>query len=249
MPAAVPETPAAVAAGPVAMPVAVQPAAVSSPLEPTPVAAELPAAGLPAVDLLAHASASSSWPFAPVTASSPLPPAVQRTPVQPIAQVDAPPLSFDSNVPYQPFGMIPKVSAGATSRPERANTVSVWLIVILPLVMVGVAVLVVTQLGDYYTLFMQGALLFLFALLTIALGVRDRRELDQAGHPHPASPAWLLLTPLAYLVARTVAVRRTARGEGLPLLVWVLVVAGIAVAAFLVPGEWISAVVTTTGVI
>jgi tellurite resistance protein TehA-like permease len=156
------------------------------------------------------------------------------------AAVDA-----SNSVPYQPFGMIPKTTLGAVAPPDKAETVAVWFIAVMPLVMVGVAVLAVTQLPDYYTRFMQGGLLFIVALVSIALAVRDSRELRMAGHLSPASPAWILLTPLGYLIARSVRVHKETGHGSAPLWGWLVIVAAVTAAAVLLP-EWLSRIVTAT---
>ena len=151
------------------------------------------------------------------------------------------------SVPYQPFGMIPKTTSGAVVAPDKSETVAAWLIAVMPLIMVGVAVLIVTQLGDYYTRFMQGGLVFIFALVTIALAVRDNRELRAAGHLAPASPAWVLLTPLVYLSVRSSRVRKETGHGSAPLWVWLIVVAAVVAGCLLLP-EWLDKIVAVTSI-
>jgi len=154
--------------------------------------------------------------------------------------------STTSNQAYQPFGMVSRTKAGVASKPTVVNTLSAWIIAITPLLMAGVAVAVVTWLSEFYTLFMQGGLVAIFAVATIAFAIRDQRELRSAGHVRTASPAWLLLTPLAYLISRTVEVKRQSGYAGSVLLVWLLAVAAVVAGAFLFP-EWLERIAVATG--
>jgi hypothetical protein len=138
------------------------------------------------------------------------------------------------------------VKAGVAAPPDRVQTLEAWVIAILPLVMAAVGILVVSQLGDFYTVFMQGGLIFIFALLTVVLAVRDRRALVAYGHSRTASPAFVLLTPLVYLVVRTIKVRGSAGRESAPLLVWLLSAAIIVALGFLFP-EWLPRFAMTSG--
>ena len=154
--------------------------------------------------------------------------------------------SSTANQAYQPFGMVSRTKAGTVTKPTLVNTLSVWIIAITPLLMAGVAVGVVSYLAEFYTLFMQGGLVVIFAVATIAFAIRDQRELSAAGHLRTASPAWLLLTPLAYLISRTVEVKRQSGYAGGALLVWLLAVGAVVGAGFLFP-EWITKIAVATG--
>jgi hypothetical protein len=156
------------------------------------------------------------------------------------------PASDTANQAYQPFGMVSRTKAGTATKPTLVNTMSVWIIAVMPLLMAGVAIGVVSYLEEFYTLFMQGGLLVIFAVATIALAIRDQRELSTAGHVRTASPAWLLLTPLAYLISRTVEVKRQSGYAGGALLVWLLSVSAVVTAAFLFP-DWITRIAVATG--
>lgn len=143
---------------------------------------------------------------------------------------------IDDDVPYQPFGLIPVVRSGTMATPERVNTTSAWLLAFAPLVMAAALYGFATGLPEFYTQFAQWALFFIFAVVTVWLAVADRRELSSAGYLRPASPAWTLLTPLAYYIARSTRTSAQARKLGLaPLVTWVVAVAAVAAIAFLVP--------------
>jgi len=140
-------------------------------------------------------------------------------------------------VPYQPFGMVPTISraAAASPPPETVYTGSVWGIAVLPVVVVAAAYAVAVGASEFYSAFAQGGLAFIFVLVTVVLAARDRRELLDSGYRNAASPAWLLLTPLAYLLARSAHTAKAFSPGVLPLIVWVLGIAAIAAAAFTNP--------------
>lgn len=138
---------------------------------------------------------------------------------------------------YQPFGQSPEVSLGQKQQSSFRFTVSVWVIATLPAVVVGVAYALAAYLPAIYTTFIQVILLSLFAFSTVALAIRDRFSLRKEGHDDAASPAWMLLTPVAYLAARTPAVaRETGRSGSLPLVILLGVLGAIAALLVLVPG-------------
>ena len=149
---------------------------------------------------------------------------------------------------YQPFGMVSRTTTGAVSRPERVDTLSLWVIVALPLIMVATLAAVATQLTEFYTLFMEGGVLFIFALLTLVFAARDQRQLIDSGHLKTASPAWMLLTPLAYLIARTVEVKRQSGRMSFALWVWLGVIAIIGAAGALFP-ELVTQIVVASSLI
>jgi hypothetical protein len=175
------------------------------------------------------ATLGASWPFQPKQSVS--------TAFEPAG-----------DVPYEPFGMIPKITAGTAAPPDRVQTWEVWAIALMPAVILGVAVAIVTQLAEFYTTFMQGGLAFIFVLITIALAVRDRRALVQFGHAKTAHPALILLTPLVYLLVRSVKAHGSAGRESAPLIVWLVLVAAISALAFAFP-EWLTMIVSTSTLI
>jgi hypothetical protein len=170
----------------------------------------------------------------PVPELRPVMAPLNQRPVAPLVpELQAP----SDAVPYQPFGMIPKVGVGQSSAPEKASTWSAWLLAVLPALIVAAAVFVVTQGAQFYTAFVQAGLLFVFIVGALALASRYSRDLLDAGHSRPAHPAWTLLTPIAYLIVRAKAVHdETNRGTG-PLWLGLVVVAGIVAAGILLP-EW-----------
>lgn len=149
---------------------------------------------------------------------------------------------------YLPFGQIPEVREGTRLPPEQRYTVAVWVLAVLPVLLVGSAWAVATYLPALYTIFAQSILGLAAFFAALALAISDRRSLRRAGHDQQASPAWVLLTPLAYLIARYVAVsRETERNAISPLVVFFVVIGAIAAALILVSGL-AGLLVTTVGV-
>jgi hypothetical protein len=136
------------------------------------------------------------------------------------------------------------VSAWRPTGPQQANTAAVWWIVILPLI--GGAVLtglllanpvarqIVLDVGTgsitleallSTALWVVGASFgtsLVVLLLSLVIGFRDRAKLQQLGHQRTASPWWMLLATLIYLIIRTSHTKReTGRGSA-PLVVWIL---------------------------
>lgn len=137
---------------------------------------------------------------------------------------DAPPVSYSQRaVRYQPL---------------HGRTSPVWLIVIMPLVhaaaLVGSLFLFprAASLGASLDSFRPGSaslaalsewLMFAaaplgiaFFLFTLIMGFQDRARLRLLGHDQTASPWWIVLHPLVYLIVRSIRVRQCTgrRGSG-----------------------------------
>ena len=117
---------------------------------------------------------------------------------------------------YVPMAMHPRTQVSLKSLPKVWATVSVWMIAVMPLIQLAAILALVFLLSDFGR-FMQAATGFVFLLWCAVLATRDRRTLVAAGHHETASPWWLLLSPLAYLIARTVKVRHTTGSGSAPL--------------------------------
>jgi hypothetical protein len=196
----------------------------------TPAAA--PAAATAQATETGIATAAPSTPAAPaavpvalpVTAPAALPVALPITAPTAESAVSNPVLS--SGPAYQPFGLAPKITTGLVEAPTSVNTPAVWLITVLPAVALGIASALIAFAPDFYTPFTQGALAFVLAVAAVALAVNDRRQLTLRSHQATASPAWILLTPLAYLVARASNTKKQAGRGWAPALVFLLLAAG-----------------------
>ena len=187
-----------------------------TPAAATPVAAPV-SAPVPAPVALPVVSAPVASPV-----SAPVAPPIAASPVE--SSIANPVLS--SGPAYQPFGLAPKITTGVVEAPTSVNTPSVWIITALPAVALAIAAALIAFAPDFYTPFTQGALAFVLAVGAVALAVHDRRQLVLRSHQATASPAWILLTPLAYLVARASNTKKQAGRGWAPALVFVLFVAG-----------------------
>jgi hypothetical protein len=113
-----------------------------------------------------------------------------------------------------------------SATPTHWNTVSVWLLVFSYLI-VGIVTAFAIPIGVASNSGVEGALLLLVVtvvvmlVFVILLAALDQRALRKYGFERTASPWWMLLYPIvgsfAYLIARTVRVRREAGRGGAPL--------------------------------
>lgn len=138
---------------------------------------------------------------------------------------------------YQPFSSLPSVRGGVQDRPERRYTGAAWALALSPLVLVGAGYAVASFAPLLYTVFLQGVLAFAYLLVVLLLAMADRRGLSVEGHDHTAPPALAFLTPLAYLLARSIYVtRETGRSAFAPLVLVVIVLGALGAAVVFVPG-------------
>lgn len=178
------------------------------------------------------ASATPTAPILPVTSVLPASSVAQAAPaVSPRASAESAALS--NGPAYQPFGMTPTIRTGTMEAPTSVNTPAAWAITVLPALTLALAVVLIRFAPEFYTPFTQGALAFVAAIAGIALAVGDRRQLVQRSHQRTASPAWILLTPLAYLVARAVNTKSQAGRGWAPAIVFVVLTAGATALVYL----------------
>jgi len=144
---------------------------------------------------------------------------------------DAPPI----------FGDVPPVSYShrpTVYTPTHGRTSPVWAIVVMPIIhaaaVIGSLFLVpgliqfdgtvasvipnpanLAALQDWL-IFASAPLSIAFFLFTLIMGFQDRARLRLLGHEETASPWWIVLSPLVYLIVRSVRVRQATgkRGSG-----------------------------------
>lgn len=159
--------------------------------------------------------------------------------VAPVSLPRAPDLErvpHDMTHTYVPFGdqrsWQGHVAPVATA-PTRWNTPGAVAVAFTPwvglLASAGLVALALLATGAWWW-WVGGALLPL--LWSIAFAVRDRNKLESWGYQARPSLAWLLLGPLAYLIARTVRIHQRVRRGSLPL--WMLVINSVLIAALVV---------------
>ncbi len=114
-------------------------------------------------------------------------------------------------------------------RPTHWSTPAVWAMSFTPWLtaLIAFALGILVAFGARWYVLLAAVLLL--PLLWIAFAVRDRRRLTELGYDKRASWAWVLLSPLAYLIARGVSVHRVSGRGWAPL--WVLLANIVIVAA------------------
>lgn len=248
--AAQPAEPLPVAEAPVAEALAAVTPAAEIPVGEVPVAEtpEAPAAPVSSpVPVVAKPSTASADPDDGWAASLTRWEDVETTSAPPDAMPifgDAPPVSYSQRaVRYQPL---------------HGRTSPVWLIVFMP-VLQAVAVVgslflfpglmrfdaqwaafipadpmtFLTSARDWI-LFALAPLTIAFFVFTLVLGFQDRSRLRLLGHDQTASPWWIVLSPLIYLIVRSVRVRQSTgrRGSG-PLTTYICLYIAPGVALFI----------------
>jgi hypothetical protein len=124
---------------------------------------------------------------------------------------------------YVPFQSTPQGTPGV--KRSLTYTRSVWWISAEPIwtlvpqivivALVGLATPVSLTLG-------LAALNLVVWIVLIALAYSDRAALLAGGNGSAASPWWLLLSPFAYMIARSIHVRRWDASGWVPLIWWIL---------------------------
>jgi hypothetical protein len=166
-----------------------------------------------------------------VIPNPPSPPAEAASPAPAPAPAPAP--SEPAERPYVPFQ-----ASAAMIRPTVtgiSSTRTVWWIAFEPLWGVVTQVILFGLLNSFgippaavialvFTVLNAGIVVVL-----VALAFADRRALLAGGNQSAASPWWVLLTPLAYLIARSIEVAKWEVGAWTPLIWWI-------VSAVLAPG-------------
>jgi Protein of unknown function (DUF2510) len=137
---------------------------------------------------------------------------------------------------YATIPSVSRISSRVLDRPTQRYTASVWLLSVTPLFYGALSIALSFGPVGLYSRFSQVSLIVLAIAAMLTFAIRDRRQLSFAGHARTATPAWLLLTPLAYLLARAIIVKKlTGFGAIAPLILGILVVALLVGGALLQP--------------
>lgn len=118
-------------------------------------------------------------------------------------------------------------------RPTRAYTGSVWAIATSPVWSTLISLVLMIGLDQFFTQFLMALTAVLYLVVIVAFAIHDQKVLLNSLHPVAASPWWMLLSPLIYLIARGVHVSRTVGHGWAPMIVFLicsLVPAGAALA-------------------
>jgi hypothetical protein len=122
---------------------------------------------------------------------------------------------------YIPMAVNTPVQFRQPEGTRASRTAAVWMIAVMPVVQLAAVLALILVLEDFGR-FMQVAVAFVFFLWTAVLASHDRRRLLTLGHREAATPWWILLTPLAYLIARTQCVGKQGGQGSAPMWVYIL---------------------------
>lgn len=142
--------------------------------------------------------------------------------------------------PYRPRdkrdhdSYVPMASLSSNLRhvPTRTYTASVWWLATLPAWSTAVSVALIVGLGNFYTGFLQLFTALIVVFVAAAITIHDHKILLAENHQTAASAWWILLTPLAYLIARGAHVHRSM-GRGWAPVVLYLVCSVVPAAAII----------------
>jgi hypothetical protein len=156
----------------------------------------------------------------------PMPPPVPQAPtfLPPVAQAPMFPVPMFP-VPMTQAPVLQTPVAQTVAPPGNWNTVSSWFVALSPTFFAAAYILEFLRVAGQPNLSLVfGAIAvssFVPFVVAVIFATVDRHALKKRGYPLPASVWWMLLTPLAYLIVRTVKLRReVGRGSG-PLWVWI----------------------------
>lgn len=223
-----------------------QPGANGTPLSDAEWQASLPSFGEPVRSFAAPAVS----PPPPAAAIAPVASTFGSIPPLGSTSAPGGPIAPTFGAPASAFGSIPRTMTAPQGmyrdwapQPTSASTPAVWLLIALPLILAGIQwVLLFLVIGpDLVSFFLQiseyptaaptaalipwylanMALSLAYFVVTIWVGFRDHAALLRLGHRQSASPWWLVLNPLIYLIIRRHHVR-PAPGATSPVVTWVV---------------------------
>ncbi|WP_281284319.1 DUF2510 domain-containing protein [Homoserinimonas aerilata] len=129
-----------------------------------------------------------------------------------------------------------------TDPSQQIYTPAAWAIAIIPLVQMVIILLGVSSGAAAIPVWVPALIMGLPYVASIVLAYFDHKALLQAGHRAPAHWAWAFLTPLVYLIVRSVATNREF-GKGMtPVLIWASLAILQVLSIVAVPGILIAAV-------
>lgn len=123
---------------------------------------------------------------------------------------------------------------------QQIYTPTVWIIAMIPLAQIVAILLCVSSGAESLSSVVPIVIGILPYVAAIVLAFFDRAALLRSGHHEPAHWAWAFLSPVVYLIARSVATNREF-GKGMaPTLVWASLTLLQAISVIAVPGIIIS---------
>lgn len=153
---------------------------------------------------------------------------------------DATDAALSDYVPFDGRSWKSESVFGEHQAPARSNTAGAWGLAFLPwLVLFASAAVVVLTLFAHQLWWTAVAAAILPLLVAVAMATRDRLRLADYGYVRRPALGWVLLTPLIYLIVRTVLVRRESGKGSAPL--WGYLVNCVLVLAALAGGLFATA--------
>jgi hypothetical protein len=210
--------------------------------EPTPVfqapePAPSPASQMPAYQMPAHQAAPNAAPADQA-------PAYQATPNQAPAFAAASPQANAFAVAPTDYGAYgAEYSGGTYAGPTSWNTPWAWILALCPIYFVGLSVIssfliaghtstagpLTTSPGEV----IDGSGILLGLILLVVLALIDNLRLKRMGYSRTAGWGWVFLTPLVYLIIRTVRVFAETR-RGIAVLILHIVIGVVALVVYIV---------------
>lgn len=144
--------------------------------------------------------------------------------------------------PYVPMSTAVRVHRSFAPTDLPHSTAAGWWLATLPLWSTALAVGVYVGIaslpqGFSYAALVDPLVTIVIVFVAAALTIADRKALVRGGHSRAASTWWFLLSPLVYLIARAVQLRRTTGRGWAPVNVWLaLVLAPVVAIGLLVWG-------------
>lgn len=201
-------------------------------------AAESAASGWSNSDAAPPTHDRNSFAVTPLATVSPAP-ASATTPWTSSSSFAQPAGSVDlASVDYEPMVRSWGGPRGGTSNRAVTGvaTAGAWMLALSPVLVLGLLALgwALTESGtSRSTGVVAGSFAFVLIIYIVLAVIADFRRLGALGHEYRPSVLWVLMSPLMYLIARAIHVRRTTGRGTAPTLVYIMlsVVVGAAIGA------------------
>jgi hypothetical protein len=180
--------------------------------------------------------AEQSRPTAPAVAA-PVAPAVSIVPLSPTASPAALAVNPNMMSSYEPFGRQSWAGSNKRLRADVQYTTASWFVALVPALTVATVSAMALLVPLLATWFVYAVIVGVWLVAGFVLAVLDSKTLRLDNHIHTASPVWALLTPVPYLIARSVRVTgETGKQAHWPLVVLIVTSAAASAALVLAPG-------------
>jgi hypothetical protein len=176
-------------------------------------------------------------PLVTPVAVAPATPAVSLVPLSPSMSSAALAVNPNMMASYEPFGRQSWRGYDKRSKPDVRYTPAGWFVAFVPALAAATVSAVAVLLPLLATWFVFAAVAVSWLAIGFIFAAVDRRTLRLDNHVRTASPVWVLLTPLPYLLARSVRVTsETGTQAHGPLVALILTVVAAAGGLVVTPG-------------